>query len=88
MNAGMLSRIRLLNYNLIYPYEWPLSGPYQASVEMDRSSVVRHPFPVMHVDQGRYLLLDGSPLFSLMADFGLPHVPVQICSQEDIRVVT
>ena len=88
MNAGMLSRIRLLNYNLIYPYEWPLSGPYQASVEVDRSSVVKHPFPVMHVEQGRYLLLDGSPLFSRMADFGLPHVPVQICSQEDIRVVS
>ena len=88
MNAGMLSRIRLLNYNLIYPYEWSLSGAYQASTDIDRNSVVRHPFPVMHVEQGRYLLLDGSPLFSRMADFGLPHVPVQICSQEDVRVVS
>jgi len=88
MNTGMLSRIRLLNYNLIYPYEWPLSGTYQTSVDIDRKSVVKHPFPVMHVDQGRYLLLDSSPLFSRMADFGLPHVPVQICPQEDVKVVS
>jgi len=45
-----------------------------------------HPFLAARFDQDRYLLLDGTSLFRKLADIGLLHVPVQVCSHRSLKV--
>ncbi|HUV31181.1 MAG TPA: hypothetical protein VMY05_08855 [Acidobacteriota bacterium] len=87
MSAGLIPDITLLSCHRVYPYEWPSREAGRFPVQRTPYDVIRHPFPVMHLEQDRYLLLDGSEMFRQMVDMGIQHLPVQICDCEHLRVL-
>ncbi len=84
MEINLLSQIRILSPSQIYPFERPAS----LGTDFDLSNInqIRHPFLVTSLDSGDFLLLEEVDYFQALIQSGLGHVPVQICSPEDISL--
>ena len=83
MNS-LLSRITLLGVDRIYPYEWSEKSA-SSDYAIERNGIIRHPYPVYHIDQDRYLLLEGTDPFARISAEGIQHIPVQLCRNSDLR---
>jgi hypothetical protein len=84
--TGLLDRIRLLTVDRIYPFEWTGNCQKHAEFSSKLHGVVRDPFPVLHLEQGRYVLLEAADLFRELVLSGIKHVPVQICRPSTIKI--
>ena len=86
MNNGLLTQIRILDTDSIRPFEWEDSTSSRPTPSADDINLVRNPFPVLSLGDDSYLLLEEAPLFRLLSDSGLPHVPAQVYEAEDVRL--
>lgn len=85
MNSAVLSQIRIVDTDSVCPFEW--TEP-ERDRSLERPNLVRDPFPVTPLDDGDYLLLADTGLFSRLAGHGLPHIPVQVYPEERVSVTS
>ncbi|MDD3732038.1 MAG: hypothetical protein PHU88_06650 [candidate division Zixibacteria bacterium] len=85
MIKSLLSQIRILPAERIYPFEWyePKLNPDDLNV--NELNLIRHPFMVSCLPDNNYLLLGQTTLFRALQDAGLKHFPIQICRNEHLR---
>jgi hypothetical protein len=88
MNKSVLSQIRIIDSNLILPFEWEEADSDISGLSPDDISQVRNPFPVIRVPDGNYLLLEDAPLFRFLAGSGAGHVPAQVYPEASIKVLS
>ena len=86
METQLLSQIRILDSDQVYPFEW--SVPDNNQPDLDDIRFVRHPFPVCRLNDDSYLLLEDARYFKALTEFGLEYVPVQLCPRADLEVVS
>lgn len=86
METQLLSQIRILDSDQVYPFEW--SVPDDNQPDLDEIRFVRHPFPVCRLSDDSYLLLEEASYFKALAEFGLEYVPVQLCPRDSLEVVS
>jgi len=79
-------RLSLISPNSIYPFERPIPKEKTEPVMESHCSEISHPFPVLHLDRGRYVLLDNLREFLSYRQLRLREVPVQICAAEELDV--
>ncbi|MDH4156397.1 MAG: hypothetical protein OEW00_03865 [candidate division Zixibacteria bacterium] len=84
MEINLLSQIRILSPSQIYPFDWPASAG--SGIDLSNISQIRHPFLVTSLDSGDFLLLEEVDYFQALTESGLRHVPVQICSPDDVSI--
>jgi hypothetical protein len=86
MTGNLLSQIRIVETDRILPFEWLPSPPQPVDAAGEDIKYVRHPFPVLELSNGNYLLLDHVERFASLSALALNHLPVQICSRNGVRV--
>jgi len=84
MEMDIFSRLRLLETDLLYPYESVRLLEDRMSVDLDDINLLRHPFPVTALNGDDYLLLEETEYLHALTEAGLAHVPVQICPPESL----
>lgn len=85
MNSAVLSQIRIVDTDSVCPFEW--TEP-ERDRSLDRPNLVRDPFPVMPLDDGNYLLLADVGFYERLADYDIPHIPVQVYPEERVSVTS
>ncbi len=88
MINAVLSQIRILKTDLVCPFEWPEIDRDANDYTIEDINLIRNPFPVLPLENGNYLLLDDAPLFRMLADSGLAHIPAQVFGEDNIEVVS
>jgi len=83
----ILSQIRVLDVDQLYPFEWTTDDK-TSEVNLDDIKLIRHPFLATSLDDDNFLLLEGTDYFRALADSGLTHFPVQVCPSESIGMIT
>jgi hypothetical protein len=86
MTGNLLSQIRIVETDRILPFEWMADEPRGGESLIDDPRYVRHPFPVLDLRNGNYLLLDNVDRFASLSSASLNHLPVQLCPRKSIRV--
>jgi hypothetical protein len=87
MTGSLLSQIRIVETDRILPFEWLAADPPGLELSGDDARYVRHPFPVLDLQEGNYLLLDHTDRFMQLSGSGLVHMPVQVCTRKSLHVV-
>jgi hypothetical protein len=86
MKNGLLSQIKIAFASNIQPFEWETAEEEVSASDKAEISVIRHPFPVIEIGEGKYLLLQDASRFYELLGSGLVHLPIQICSRKSVRV--
>ncbi len=79
-----MQTMRILPIDSICPFEWN-SYPNEP-VELDDIQHIRHPFLVMPLSDGRYLLLEESVEYYTLVQAGITLVPVQIIQRKHLHI--
>jgi hypothetical protein len=88
MTGSLLSQIRIVDTDRILPFEWLPNETAGMDQSSDDARYVRHPFPVLDLQEGNYLLLDQVERFVMLSQAGLPHLPVQVCPRKGIHIAS
>lgn len=86
MKNSLLSQIKILPADRIYPFEWFESKQNGVEFSLDDINLIRNPFMVTPLTDEDYLLLGETALFRMLLAAGLKHIPVQLCPPEKIRL--
>jgi hypothetical protein len=84
MTNSVLAMLKLLDTGQVVCFDW--SPSEQARLFEDESLLIRHPFPVLHLEDGTYLLLHDSERFRSLSESGIEHIPAQLCNRKSIRL--
>jgi hypothetical protein len=76
--------LRLLDVERIVCFDWSLTS--DGSSDNEESRLIRHPFPVLDLEDGSFLLLHDSDRFRYLVKSDLSHLPVQVCTRKSLRV--
>jgi len=90
MDVLVLSKIKLIAIDRILPFEW--TGPDCCENENSDAPaefrLIRHPFPVLNLHDGNYLLLEETDRFRALTETDLDVLPVQVCSADSLKIKT
>ncbi|MFZ5981055.1 MAG: hypothetical protein ACOYVF_10530 [Candidatus Zixiibacteriota bacterium] len=86
MRNSLLSQIKILPADRIYPFEWFELKPTAIDCQLDDIPLIRNPFMVTPLNDEDYLLLGETALFRLLLAAGLKHIPVQLCSPDKVHL--
>jgi hypothetical protein len=86
MKNGLLSQIRIVRVSDILPFEWEIEPERFPSDDLSEISFVRHPFPVIEIGDGRYVLLEDSARYYELLHADFCDLPVQICPRKSVRI--
>ncbi len=78
--------LRLIDTERLSCYDWSLVPDGMGEPEDIR--MVRHPFPVLDLEDGTFLLLQDADRFRSYQSLEISHVPVQICTRKSLRVTS
>jgi len=84
MKTELLSRLRIIGSDHIYPFEWLAESQKTKIYNLNEINLIRHPFMVTGIGNGNFLLLDETVYFKALVDSGLNYVPVQVCQPDEI----
>ena len=84
MKTEILSRLRILGADRIFPFEWFADSQKTKISNLNEINLIRHPFMVTGIDNGNFLLLDDTVYFKALVDSGLRYIPVQVCRPDEI----
>ncbi|MBN1212450.1 MAG: hypothetical protein JXA92_07715 [candidate division Zixibacteria bacterium] len=87
MRNSLLSQIKILHSDQIYTYEWYEPKLIPDDMNVNEMTLIKHPFMVTRLSEDNYLLLGQTGLYSTMLAAGLKHFPVQVCRDEDLRLL-
>jgi hypothetical protein len=87
MRNNLLSQIKILHSDQIYPFEWYEPKLIPDDMNVNEMTLLKHPFMVSHLSGDDYLLLGQTALFDSMLAAGIKHFPVQVCPDEDLRLI-
>ena len=86
MRNNLLSQIKILPADRIYPFEWFESKQNTIACHLEDIHLIRNPFMVTPLSEEDYLLLGETALFRVLLAAGLKHIPVQLCPPENIHL--
>ncbi len=86
MSDSVLSQIRIVETERLLPFEWLAADTSSDERSDEESRYVRHPFPVLDLQNGSYLLLENVERYASLGTSSLNHLPVQLCNRKGIRV--
>lgn len=78
--------LRLLDVEQIHCFDWSLT-PHNV-IDHDEARLIRHPFPVLDLEDGSFLLLQDADSFRSYQMLDLTHLPVQVCTRKSLRVTS
>lgn len=84
MNKEIIQTMKILPIDIICPFEWNTYP--KESVEIDDIQLIRHPFLVTPLSEGKYLLLEESAEFYSFKQAGITQLPVQIIQRENLSI--
>jgi len=87
MRNNLLSQIKILHSDQIYTYEWYEPKLIPDDMNVNEMKLIKHPFMVLRLSDDNYLLLGQTGLYSSMLAAGIKHFPVQVCREEDLRLL-
>ena len=87
MRNNLLSQIKILHSDQIFPFEWYEPKLIPDDMNVNEMTLLKHPFMVSRLSGDDYLLLGQTGLYESMLAAGIKHFPVQVCPDEDLRLI-
>lgn len=84
MTSSVLALLKLLDAGKVVCFDWSPSDQDRLLEDDDR--LIRHPFPVLDLEDSTYLLLHDSERFRSLVASGIDHIPAQLCTRKSLRV--
>lgn len=85
MDLNIISQIRVVDHNRIFPFECPDIKDDISCNSLDEIKVIHHPFLVTRF-KNDYLLLNDTSYYESLKRVGLKHFPVQVVSPESLNL--
>lgn len=87
MNRKLYSKVRIVDINNIFPFEWN-SLENLTEYNPEDFKVIHHPLLTIEIDDNNFMLLDNSDIYYQYLKSGIKHLPIQINNENELELST